>query len=60
MNEKRQNWVDRLIRKYGFEHQAVISFAYLCEYAVDTPEINCSLEKIFHNLMEANESEVEE
>ena len=60
MNEKRQYWVDQIIRKYGFEHPSTISFVYLCEYAVDVPDVNRSLEKIFHNLMEQIESEDEE
>lgn len=31
MNEMRERLIDRMIRIYGFEHEVVIEFAFMCE-----------------------------
>ena len=35
MNARREALLDRLIRVYGFEHEAVIEFAEICEEWAD-------------------------
>lgn len=56
MNEKRQFMLDKIIRKYGFEHKKTIIFAHLCEYTIDAQIIEEWLEELFNDYMK----EVEE
>lgn len=51
MTEARMKMIDNLIRVFGFECPAVVSFAWICENKPDTEKANDFITRRYNHMM---------